>query len=828
MPVLLNTETGLAENTVSPQESLAQGTHEVPMVAPDGTIGSVPFEQAQEALRSGYTQPSQTQLGELLREAKYSTTPEQIKAGLHGVAKGVLPFGGGTALETALGVKPEDIRGREEFNPGTVMAGELAGLTGSAFIPGGQAKVLGSIGNAAARALPAMSGLAGKVAPHVLKQAAEMAVFQGGDEISKLIQEDPKQSLETAVTNIGFASLLGAGTGGAIGVANPLWEATVGKKLTPFLDDFKGRLNKHLTNPNPIEAMSEELGTHYKAIKDMADDVYGPSGLKSQDIAKALPEMSPRMSEQVSGIASRLQAQVDSMTKDAYSYPPRLTSKLTADLNNFTNRVTKEGATSHELFAATQDLKTTLQGYSKFDKFVKPVDEAYDFVRTSKELARGLRESLEDEAVWGKAATRQKAINEAFVSFKPALEDFEKKFTTELAGERIIDPGKIATFSNQLGKPNAEIKKDMLGNFLSASEKYRGVVNDTHLNLGLSPLEPIGSLSNANAALKDITSGEKFADFLVKRGMAQLGGDSLGVAIGSAVGHSMGSGTIGALLGQQALGPFFKSVLPAIIRPILEGKSNAAGFKGAVEYGVNVVKGSQIADKAVKSLFKAGEDVLPTSLIPTEKQQQKIDKFLRSAQATPEVLLASSRSFGHYLPQHNEAAGETVSRVAQLVNASRPNEDAPGILDAPRQPSQVEKSAYTRKLSIIEQPLVILNDIKQATITPQDVAFMKAAYPSLYTSLSQKMVNEVIEQKNAGTPIPYKLRLGLSAFLGMPLDASISPASIVANGLNSKIAPLAQQSPQGQSRGSKQAFKELPGTYATDSQSRERDKGVKT
>jgi hypothetical protein len=172
-----------------------------------------------------------------LNEQQYGTPSQQIKTGLEGAAKGVLGPAAPYIETKVLKVKPEDIRLRAETNPITHGLGEAAGLLGSAMTGFGEAAAMTKAGELATGAvglanLAKDASLGYKVGSSVVQQAAEMAVLQGSDEISKQILKDPDASAETAISNIGLAAALG-GAGGAIitGAASPLWQATAGPKV---------------------------------------------------------------------------------------------------------------------------------------------------------------------------------------------------------------------------------------------------------------------------------------------------------------------------------------------------------------------------------------------------------------------------------------------------------------------------------------------------------------------------------------------------------------------------------------------------------------------
>lgn len=163
----------------------------------------------------------------------YGSSGQAAIAGAEGLAQGVAgPLA--TALETkALGIKPADIRGREEANPELHTAGQVAGFGLSALASEGLAPAIGGAGKFVA------AGIENQVAKSAVQVATESALFAAQDEVSKLLKEDPHQSVNSAVLNVGLSGLLGGGLGaGAGGFASLLNQS----KMAQIPQDFKNRI----------------------------------------------------------------------------------------------------------------------------------------------------------------------------------------------------------------------------------------------------------------------------------------------------------------------------------------------------------------------------------------------------------------------------------------------------------------------------------------------------------------------------------------------------------------------------------------------------------
>lgn len=799
-----------------------------------GEIGSIPHAQLASALSQGYEVAAPEEIQATKDEQTYGGTGQQVLSALEGAGEGAT-FGLSTGLERAVGVKPEDIQGRRRTNPGASAVGNVAGMVGSSFIPVvGEANLLEKAGMGAAQAVGLGAeaikdgSLLAKIGGGSVRGATEMALMQAGDENSKLLSGDPETTAQSVAANIGLSSVLGAGGGAALGAVSPLWKSMGDTKLGQMIEDFKGRIKEHLNNPNPVENVSEELSNYHKNITDMADEVYGATGLKAQEISKLMPpDMNQKITDQAGALSAKAQDVLDEMKKKPSSYPARLSSKLEDDLNQF-NSVLSEAKTPEQIFNASQDLKQTLQGYSKFDKFVKPVDEAYDFVQKAKSLGFEFRSALEDSDVWGKAAERQQAINKAFKEYLPALNDFQKRFTTTIGGpmgDRIVDPAKINTYMNQLGKPSAEIKQEMLKNFLDASEKYKSVLADTHSNLGLENPVPPSSLNMTRQTLKEVTPGARIADTLIKKGLANVAGQGLGAIVGGGVGHMVGAGGIGALVGEHALGPFFSSILPAITKPLLKSEASGEGLKAATEYGLSAIKAAQITRRATGAIFKSGAEVLPSRMVADEKGRNKLDEKIQAFQQNPNEMLNVGGKTGHYLPAHGQEIGAVSARAVNYLNSIRPSTKQPSPLDKPIKPTPEQSEAYHRQLDIAEQPLRVLQRIKDGSLVPQDLVTLKTIYPALYQNLTSQIMVHMNDHLTDEEPIPYHTKMALSMFFGSPLDSTMTPSALQSTQFMAPQQQAQQQHAEGmKQKGSMKNVGKLAQGIATQGQNREMQK----
>ena len=110
-----------------------------------------------------------------------------------------------------------------------------------------------------------------------------------------------------------------------------------------------------------------------------------------------------------------------------------------------------------------------------------------------------------------------------------------------------------------------------------------------------------------------------------------------------------------------------------------------------------------------------------------------------------------------------------------------PTRQASSPLDPPFKPSQAELSAFSRRLEVAENPVSVLAHVRGGTLTPEHLEALAAIYPSLGAEMRSQLMEKVASEIAGGKAIPYRTRLGVSAFLGGNLDSSTTPAALTAN-----------------------------------------------
>lgn len=297
--------------------------------------------------------------------------------------------------------------------------------------------------------------------------------------------------------------------------------------------------------------------------------------------------------------------------------------------------------------------------------------------------------------------------------------------------------------------------------------------------------------------------------------------DMIPETVGAAISTFMGFGPIGgAIVGRVAktLGSESMEATKTALMKFMGGSGaiDEMGFKAAAMAANAAIKGEKALSDASSSVFGLGSKVIK---LPDMGQVGKLDaKLLRMAQNDNSEQPQDSK-LQHYVPDHAIATALINGRAVQYLNGLRPGTDPQAPLDKETVPHAAQNSNYQTALKIAQQPLYVMNSIKEGSLTNQEIGHMKNLYPELYKRMQQKLVQDMITAKSKDKTIPYKTRVSLGMFLGQPLETSMTPHAIQANQINSSQPQAPQSKPMSGAKSQK--IMKLPNNYETPSQNRE-------
>lgn len=906
------------------------------------------------------------------KSAIYGTTEQQIKTGLESAASAAT-FGLSKGVEKSLGVKPEDIKAREEENPLSSLAGSAAGIIGSSLLlpGGGAAGVLEGSGlkagealgvgayakaataaaeaaeaakaagatvkeirlasKAASSSVLAATPIAQRIGSAAVKGFVENGLFQGGNEVGKMLLSDhvdPSEAIGTAAVNMSLAGLIGGTIGGATGGIGSLWDSKFGSRASKSLEQAQGDLSGETAQisrvPNPEESLKTGLSNSgifdRKNNASEIEESLSRLGLKStpglleksdfaqhtagnlagrpsiaggvlkkeqQEITEGLTKSSQEILRDATvkteaqvgreikqGIHSELESTLKPIEAEYKSLEPELKKVLVSDeikspvvesiLNHDYVKADPEGLGKYaeKLAARVSNIKDVNQlkiqrtllndelgeAYRSGSPKAKILQSAKDGLNTMRESAIG--EAAQSGSIAPETFSRIKAADEAYAGYKKGLKTLGtegglgnpnsarallerfSKISDENFASRIFDTNDINQMrffkerfpkefdlarrfklkeiaEKSLSEAQGSNGKFQIGTFLRelSDKKMNPEAREMLLGGHFEKLQDIKNVFQAlpgNPNPSGTSSAEAFKHLFSIQGLVGNATDAVQLAFLKA-GPSL-------MRAADAAGGTDAAKLASLNFARNPGQPvSASAFKQSVDFIANVIKGENLVGRATKNIFKAGETVLPSHLIPDDKSREKLDKKLKHLQSSNTAAgdLLNHDPVGNYLPAHAQAHTQTVANGVEYLNSLRPVTSKNSPLDSEKVVSPMQKATFNNALDIAQQPLIVLDRVKDGTINSHDISHLQHIYPGLYQRLVAKVSNSMMEHVHGEENIPYKTRLGLSKFIAQPLDSTMTPNSIMAAQPQAQKPIPSQQTPMNQMASGQHSMKNI-------------------
>jgi len=246
---------------------------------------------------------------------------------------------------------------------------------------------------------------------------------------------------------------------------------------------------------------------------------------------------------------------------------------------------------------------------------------------------------------------------------------------------------------------------------------------------------------------------------------------------------------------------------------------SAEGFYSASKVASATIKAIQTTKAAVAATVSGTGHLVQ---VASAKQLEQLDKKVQEYSAEPEKLLAVGGATGHYMPETAAALAQQAGTAVQYLSTLRPSTEPMAPLDPARVPSKIEQMRYESALQIAQQPLTVLNKVKNGSITPTDIKDLQSMYPELYLSLQQKLVDGVINAKDKGISIPMQTKRGIGMFTNQIMDSAMKPINMMIN--QQVFAPQQQFGAQQKPIKNVNKLDKLPSALQTPEQAREKSK----
>lgn len=794
----------------------------ISLKTPAGQIVDVDPADAQSAVSQyGYTTPTAQELHAYDAKAKYDNLPGEAKAAIAGAAR-TMSLGTSDLIAVKQGlVKPETFQDLSDVNPLSTLGGEAFGAVVS---PVGE---VGSAVEGAAKAGMAARGLGSEVLQAVGSKAAgsavEGALFNGvGNSITEAALGDPDLNGEKIASNFLYGGLFGAGVGAALGGASEALPAALGKAKDAFTNLYSktvglageepGILAQGLAKAQaPLSGTSSE--DFLSALRTRAEDVKGGTASEQDTFIRGLSKNLNDINDQVSATSKAVSSKIrpeenskllsgvpveaaqpaidrvtqaldDSITKMRESpdiYPARYAAKLDEVKQGLVKRL-GNAEDAGDAFNLINEAKGVLDKKTTFgtDLTGASADANYEL----QGLRGVLKSSLEDQSVFGQAATRQAAYNDAVSSHINNQKLFAKRFLD--ATTKDVSTIKVQRYIRNMGTLAGDTDSEVLSNFLTSG---KAVVDEAEKTYQTLPEKGF--------------SRDKLDNLFTKQDEYQSGAPAIQSGINSAKKASqeamfggVGKG-IGGVFGASAILHNPLAAVPLAIYKALKTPDRLITGLARIE-GI-VSKTSSGVEKAAKSVFDttdgltgkaAGLYLVSHDSAMHKKLADNLTKVANNPQTLLDHVTDHTASAYDVAPNTTSGIQQTAMRAATFLSSKLPQKGNPvsSPFNKPYEPSATEIAQFDRYRTIVENPTLALKQVKDGTLTKETIETLNAVYPKLYQEMQQEVMKQASSLKKDAV-VPYKTQQSVSIFLGTPVNSSMEPQAV--QGYQAAIAAAA-------------------------------------
>lgn len=684
---------------------------------------------------------------------KYGDRP--IEAAL-GSAASAATLGASDVIATdILGVPAERPRTVRELEPAATTLGAIGGTIGGALATGGSttiAKAAGAgmklatgAGGLAAKEVAkriGAKGVAAKAAEMAARGAAEGIVIGTGEAVSDIALEKKPLSAETIAAGAGAGALLGAGFGGALGVAGatvPKITKTMGKladkvktsvkdKIAPLTDAREAAIHytadtaaQRVRLTNALGNSAEELPAFYqKNFNLSAFD--SPQSIHAQNL-----KVIERSGEQIDEIAKTLDNAVAS------------------------GQVSVSRADTWGRFADTiEDIRTKLAEDPNINK------AELDLLKR-----------------WSKDVTKRASALEPF-SFK-SFNDWRKTQLSRKGWKGITEVERFqGDVARRLYAQAREITDDIATKTEAISPNLASELKEANKTYSIA--KTIDSFLEKQAQNASVFDPK--LQSIAKSGIGALLGTSVGGPIGGAVGAAAASLVDPARMAKTAALKYnIAKQTGDVINTI--GDSITKFFKAATKPAKPVTAQQRLA--GLKVLTNTGFALGPDQKVPKnpaeafENIRENIDELKTDEQKLIELLAKRTAVVAQADPEVALDMQQTLQRAIAFIDKKLPRSAVrSGAFMRPYRPSDMELSKFARYMQIIEAPLTVLQELENGTITREHVEALQQVYPALYNEIRVKTLENIQESPN----MSYSRKIQLGILLNIPADSSLHPDNL--------------------------------------------------
>lgn len=678
-----------------------------------------------------------------------------IPMALQGASEGALYGAGGAVSEAALG--PDHDLTAEKI---------LAGAAKGAVFGGGVGGALGLAGGALShiRAPATADALESVAARHIGEDAApglgaalkaESKASGAADFAAERIASAAKDPQEAALLREHWARR-----------ETSLFDAK--EQLTADVRDFAKHLDSVVEAEERVNAVAygeskaKEMaqlvdGQNWRAARESALEVWqkGKDRLALLEADPTRGGSGPAVSR-IGKLWEKFEGQIQTTAVKATKDKPAWAREVFVDLDNLKRAVGKQAG-----MGMHPNMRTPAQR------------EFFD-------LYHEIQPVLENEGIWGKAATAQKEINEAATKLYSTRSEFAGKFLRqgfESKGGNAIDranPDGIQSHLRSLGvDPAGDLNQEALTRYMRDVEGFASNV-EKHYAGGKAEGKAIADMKASLGTMRGTLDRTAKAAKLTNQLQAARA-EEMASGIGGAIGlitdaASRKFTTLDRLAsierGVKRIDEGIRGGVKAFLAPNGGGVTNA-----------DLARGMKLPPKA--------KNPAPALMDGPKSKYTSRAAAISAMASNPDAQASHMARVTDNMSDHAPNTAAALSMVSARGTAYLASQLPGGHIDPrsltphleKRRVSDIEADQWLRRYEAVENPLGVIDDMRKGKLSREAVEAMKVVYPKIYQQMQGEVMTQLVERT---TPLAYAQKLQLGLLLDIPTDATLAPDFISA------------------------------------------------
>ena len=239
-----------------------------------------------------------------------------------------------------------------------------------------------------------------------------------------------------------------------------------------------------------------------------------------------------------------------------------------------------------------------------------------------------------------------------------------------------------------------------------------------------------------------------------------------------AASHMHGHPTAGSA-SKKDLAPILARIAPRLHNEPIDPE----GLRAGIDYLSSAMKGKNELQFHVEQMFKKGKQKL---IEADPETREHLKEHLLGLDQNTQAQLDIGGALGTYLPEHHSYLAATAAKAKDYLNSLKPPQPQNAPLDEMPQMDKMKENNWNRQLDVVQNPMLLIQHVKDGTLRPSDVKAIETIYPDLHKSMIEKVTESLVDAKAKDLEIPYRQKVSLSTLLGQPMDSTMTPQAVQA------------------------------------------------